>query len=177
MPKLALLDGHNLAFRAFFALPSDLATPSGQVTNAVYGFTSMIIKLLDDEHPDARRGWDTPTRTFRKEQYEEYKAQRETAPDLFRSQLPLIREVADALNLAQFEAPGWEADDVIATIARKAADAGWEVLIVTGDRDTFQLVGGHIKVITSGGSPHGDRRRRLRRERYGVRGACPTTPP
>ncbi|MFH1103513.1 MAG: DNA polymerase I [Actinomycetota bacterium] len=147
MPKLALLDGHNLAFRAFFALPSDLATPTGQVTNAVYGFTSMIIKLLDDEHPDAIAvAWDTPTRTFRKEQYEDYKAQREAAPDLFRSQLPLIHEVADALNLAQFEAPGWEADDVIATIARRAAVAGWDVLIVTGDRDTFQLVGGSIKV-------------------------------
>jgi len=147
MPTLALLDGHNLAYRAFYALPSDLATPTGQVTNAVYGFTSMIIKLLDDEHPDAIAvAWDTPTRTFRKEQYEEYKAQREAAPDLFRSQLPLIHEVADALNLAQFEAPGWEADDVIATIARKAEAAGWEVLIVTGDRDTFQLVGGLIKV-------------------------------
>ncbi|OFW66682.1 MAG: DNA polymerase I [Actinobacteria bacterium RBG_16_68_21] len=147
MPTLALLDGHNLAFRAFYALPSDLATPSGQVTNAVYGFTSMIIKLLDDEHPDAIAvAWDTPAVTFRKERYEEYKAQREAAPDLFRSQLPLIREVSDALRLAQFEAPGWEADDLIATIARRAAEAGWEVLIVTGDRDTFQLVGGSVRV-------------------------------
>jgi DNA polymerase-1 len=147
MPKLALLDGHNLAYRAFFALPSDLATPTGQVTNAVYGFTSMLIKLLDDEHPDAIAvAWDTPARTFRKERYEEYKAQREAAPDLFRSQLPLIREVADAMNLVQFEAPGWEADDVMATIATAAAAAGWEVLIVTGDRDAFQLVGGAIRV-------------------------------
>jgi DNA polymerase-1 len=147
MPKLALLDGHNLAYRAFYALPSDLATPAGQVTNAVYGFTSMVIKLLDDEHPDALAvAWDTPATTFRKERYEEYKAQRDAAPDLFRSQLPLIREVADALRLAQFEAPGWEADDIIATVARRAAAAGWEVLIVTGDRDTFQLVGGPIKV-------------------------------
>jgi DNA polymerase-1 len=147
MPTLALIDGHSLAYRAFFALPSDLATPSGQVTNAVYGFTSMIIKLLGDEHPEALAvAWDTPTATFRSERYVEYKAQRAAAPDLFRSQLPLIREVADVLNLKQFEAPGWEADDIIATIARKAAADGWDVLIVTGDRDAFQLIEGTIRV-------------------------------
>jgi DNA polymerase I len=147
MPTLALVDGHSLAYRAFYALPSDLATSSGQVTNAVYGFTSMLIKLLGDERPDAVAvAWDTPTRTFRKERFAEYKAQRDAAPDLFRSQLPLIREVADVLHIAQFEAPGWEADDVIATLARRAADAGWEVLIVTGDRDAFQLIEGPVRV-------------------------------
>jgi DNA polymerase I len=147
MPTLALIDGHSLAYRAFYALPSDLATSSGQVTNAVYGFTSMLIKLLGDEHPDAVAvAWDTPARTFRKERFEEYKAQRDAAPDLFRSQLPLIREVAEVLQIAQFEAPGWEADDIIATLARRAADAGWEVLIVTGDRDAFQLIEGPIRV-------------------------------
>ena len=147
MPTLALIDGHSLAYRAFYALPSDLATPTGQVTNAVYGFTSMIIKLLGDEHPDALAvAWDTPAATFRSEKYTEYKAQRDAAPDLFRSQLPLIREVADVLSLAQFEAPGWEADDIIATIARRAADEGWEVLIVTGDRDAFQLIEGPVRV-------------------------------
>jgi len=147
VPTLALIDGHSLAYRAFFALPSDLATPAGQVTNAVYGFTSMIIKLLGDEHPDALAvAWDTPVATFRSERYTEYKAQRDAAPDLFRSQLPLIREVADVLNLKQFEAPGWEADDIIATIAKVASDAGWEVLIVTGDRDAFQLIDGPVRV-------------------------------
>jgi len=147
VPTLALIDGHSLAYRAFFALPSDLATPSGQVTNAVYGFTSMLIKLLGDEHPDALAvAWDTPVATFRSERFADYKAQRAAAPDLFRSQLPLIREVADVLNLKQFEAPGWEADDIIATIATQAADAGWDVLIVTGDRDAFQLVGGRVRV-------------------------------
>ena len=147
VPTLALIDGHSLAYRAFFALPSDLATPTGQVTNAVYGFTSMIIKLLGDEHPDALAvAWDTPTATFRSEKYHEYKAQRDAAPDLFRSQLPLIREVADVLNLAQFEAPGWEADDIIATIAGRASSEGWEVLIVTGDRDAFQLIEGPVRV-------------------------------
>ena len=147
MPTLALLDGHSLAYRAFYALPSDLATAAGQVTNAVYGFTSMVIKLLDDQHPEALAvAWDTPEKTFRSDEYAEYKAQREAAPDLFRSQLPLIREVADVLAIPQFSKPGFEADDVIATIATAAADAGWDVLVVTGDRDAFQLVGGPIKV-------------------------------
>jgi DNA polymerase-1 len=148
MPKLALLDGHSLAYRAFYALPTDLATPAGQVTNAVYGFTSMIIKLLDDEAPDAMAvAWDTPAATFRSEEYPEYKANRSAAPDLFRSQVPLMHEVADALRIKQFEAPGYEADDVIATLAKAAATEGWDVLVVTGDRDAFQRVGGPIKVI------------------------------
>ncbi len=147
MPKLALLDGHSLAYRAFYALPSDLATPSGQVTNAVYGFTSMVIKLLAEEAPDAVVvAWDTPVKTFRSDRFPEYKAQREAAPDLFRSQLPLMREVAGVLGFPQFEAPGFEADDVIATIASAGAAAGWEVLIVTGDRDAFQLIDGPVKV-------------------------------
>jgi len=147
MPKLALLDGHSLAYRAFYALPSDLATPSGQVTNAVYGFTSMAIKLLAEEHPDAVVvAWDTPAKTFRSDRFSDYKAQREAAPDLFRSQLPLMREVAEVLGFPQFEAPGFEADDVIATIATAGAAAGWEVLIVTGDRDAFQLIDGPVRV-------------------------------
>jgi DNA polymerase-1 len=147
VPTLALIDGHSLAYRAFYALPSDLATASGQVTNAVYGFTSMLIKLLGDERPDALAvAWDTPKATFRSERFPDYKAQREAAPDLFRSQLPLIREVAEVLRIPQFEAPGWEADDIIATLARRADKAGWEVLVVTGDRDAFQLIGGGIRV-------------------------------
>ncbi len=147
MPKLALLDGHSLAYRAFYALPSDLATPSGQVTNAVFGFTSMVIKLLGDEQPDAVAvAWDTPVKTFRSDRFPEYKAQREAAPDLFRSQLPLMREVADVLGFPQFEAPGFEADDLIATIAAAAAASEWEVLIVTGDRDAFQLIEGPVRV-------------------------------
>ena len=147
MPTLALLDGHNLAFRAFFALPADLATSTGQVTNAVYGFTSMVIKLLGDEHPDAVAvAWDSPKKTFRAERYSEYKAQRDEAPDLFRSQMPLIHEVADVLRLPQLIAPGWEADDIIATVARAAARAGWEVLVVSGDRDAFQLIDDHIRI-------------------------------
>ncbi len=148
MPTLAILDGHSLAYRAFYALPSDLATPAGQVTNAVYGFTSMIIRLLGDEAPDAIAvAWDTPAKTFRNDLYPEYKAQRETAPDLFRSQLPLMREVAGALQIHQFELEGFEADDLIATVADQAAGEGWEVLVVTGDRDAFQLITDQVTVL------------------------------
>ncbi len=148
MPTLALIDGHSLAYRAFYALPTDLATPAGQVTNAVFGFTSMMIKLLGDEHPDAVAvAWDTPAATFRSEAFENYKANRKTAPDLFRSQVPLMHEVADVLRFAQLEAPGYEADDIIATLARAGAAAGWDVLVVTGDRDAFQLIGDRITVV------------------------------
>lgn len=148
MPKLALLDGHSLAYRAFYALPADLATSAGQVTNAVFGFTSMLIKLLGDEEPDALAvAWDVRGPTFRKEQYADYKAQRDAPPDLFASQLPLIDEVLDALEVAQLRVPGFEADDVIATLAQRAESDGWEVLIVTGDRDAFQLVDDDVTVL------------------------------
>jgi DNA polymerase-1 len=172
MPKLALLDGHSLAYRAFYALPTDLATPDGRVTNAVFGFTSMAIKLLGDEHPDALAVcWDTPQKTFRSEEFPEYKAQREAAPDLFRSQLPLMREVADSLEFTQVEAPGYEADDIIATLAKRAAADGWEVVIVTGDRDAFQIVGGGIRVYYTrrGISDTIDVDPSYVEERYGIR--------
>ena len=140
MPKLALLDGHSLAYRAFYALPPDLATPSGQVTNAVFGFTSMLIKLMDDEAPDAIAvAWDRKEPTFRSEAYTEYKAGRETAPDLFQSQVPLIHEVLEAMEIPQVSLAGYEADDVIATLTRRARDMGYDVIVVTGDRDAFQL--------------------------------------
>jgi DNA polymerase-1 len=140
MPKLALLDGHSLAYRAFYALPSDLATPAGQVTNAVFGFTSMLIKLLGDESPDAVAvAWDLRGPTFRSEKYAEYKAQRESPPDLFASQLPLIREVLDVMQISQLSAPGFEADDIIATLTAQGRKEGWEIIVVTGDRDAFQL--------------------------------------
>ena len=148
MAKLALLDGHSLAYRAFYALPADLATPAGQVTNAVYGFTSMLIKLLGDERPDALAvAWDLKGPTFRSERFAEYKAQRESAPDLFRSQLPLMHEVLEAMEIAQVASPGFEADDVIATLATEAAAEGDEVIVVTGDRDAFQLVDEGVTVV------------------------------
>jgi DNA polymerase-1 len=144
-----LLDGHSLAFRAFYALPADLATPEGTFTNAVFGFTSMLTKVLTDEQPDyIGVAFDAPGRTFRDDMDAEYKAGRKAAPDVFRSQMPLIREVLDALEMPVLEVPGVEADDVIATLATKAADDGIDVVVVTGDRDAFQLVRDpHVKVL------------------------------
>ncbi|MDJ0954996.1 MAG: DNA polymerase I [Acidimicrobiia bacterium] len=148
MPTLALLDGHSLAYRAFYALPSDLATPAGQVTNAVLGFTNMLVRLLREEQPDAIAvAWDVRGPNLRKEKYPEYKAQREAPPDIFASQLPLIREVLDVLKIRQLTSPGYEADDVIATVTTTALAESWKVLVVTGDRDSFQLVNDDVTVL------------------------------
>src|SRR3954453_1054173 len=138
MPKLLLLDGHSLAYRAFFALPTDLATKSGTVTNAVYGFTSMLAKVLADEQPDyIAVAFDAPGGSaYRYELDPEYKAGRKETPDLFAAQLPLIHEVLDALEIKQLEVKGVEADDVIATLTTQAADQGIDVVVVTGDRDS-----------------------------------------
>ena len=150
MAKLLLLDGHSLAYRAFFALPTDLATKDGTVTNAVYGFTSMLTKVIADEKPDfIAVAFDAPGgSTYRNELDSEYKAGRKETPDLFRSQLPLIHEVLDALEITQLEIPGVEADDVIATLTTQADADGIDVVIVTGDRDSYQLVHDpHVKVL------------------------------
>ncbi|MBW3611694.1 MAG: DNA polymerase I [Actinobacteria bacterium] len=141
MAKLLLLDGHSLTYRAFFALPTDMATASGQVTNAVFGFTSMLINLLRDHEPDRIAvAFDRAEPTFRHQLVPSYKAQREEAPDILRQQLGLVRQVLEALGIPMIDAAGFEADDVIATLATRAAQAGDEVIIVTGDRDTYQLV-------------------------------------
>jgi DNA polymerase-1 len=146
--RLLLLDGHSLAYRAFFALPPDLATTDGQPTNAVYGFTSMLIKMLQDEQPThVAVAFDRGEPTFRHEQYVEYKANRRETPADFRTQLPLIFEVLDALGIARLSVPGYEADDIIATLATQAVDAGLDVLIVTGDRDVLQLVSPHVTAL------------------------------
>ncbi|MGC2241876.1 MAG: DNA polymerase I [Acidimicrobiia bacterium] len=148
MPTLALIDGNSIAYRAFYALPDDLATKSGQITNSVFGFTRMLIRLLKDFHPDGIAvAWDVSRHTFRTESYPEYKAQREKAPDHFRTQLPLIDEVLTALEINQLRREGYEADDLIASLTRLAVDGGWQVLIVTGDRDAFQLIGGPTRVV------------------------------
>ncbi|MFZ4516272.1 MAG: DNA polymerase I [Acidimicrobiia bacterium] len=149
MTKLLLLDGHSLAYRAFYALPTDLATPEGTVTNAAYGFTSMLVKVLTEEQPDyIAVAFDMPTPTFRHELDTQYKAQREESPELFRSQLPLIHEVLGALAIRRIERSGVEADDIIATLATQADREGIDTIIVTGDRDSYQLVQDpHIKVL------------------------------
>ena len=146
--RLLLLDGHSLAYRAFFALPPEnFSTTTGQPTNAVYGFTSMLINVLRDEQPThVAVAFDRGEPTFRHEQYVEYKATRKETPADFRSQLSLIFEVLDVLGIRRLSVPGYEADDVIATLATQAAD-DMDVLIVTGDRDVLQLVTDHVTVL------------------------------
>ena len=140
-PTLALLDGYSLAYRAFFALPDDLRTTTGQVTNAAYGFTSMVIKLLDEHPPEALAAvFDKGRPAERTELLPEYKANRTESPDEFRSQLPLIDEVLTAMDIPRVDLEGQEADDLIASYAEAAKHDGWDVLVVTGDRDLFQLV-------------------------------------
>jgi DNA polymerase-1 len=148
-PRLLLLDGHSLAYRAFFALPvENFSTTTGQHTNAVYGFTSMLINVLRDERPThIGVAFDKSRQTFRLADYPEYKAGRNKTPDEFRSQLPLIQEVLDALHVQWLELEGYEADDIIATLTTQAVDQGFDVLILTGDRDSLQLVSDHSTVL------------------------------
>jgi DNA polymerase I len=146
---LLLLDGHSLAYRAWFALPvENFATTTGLPTNAVYGFTAMLINVLRDEKPTkVAVAFDRSEPTFRHEKYVEYKAGRAKAPDEFRGQISLIFEVLDALGISRLSAAGYEADDIIATLATQAEQAGEDVLVVSGDRDTFQLVSDKVTVL------------------------------
>ncbi|HEX5540569.1 MAG TPA: DNA polymerase, partial [Micromonospora sp.] len=148
-PRLLLLDGHSLAYRAFFALPvENFSTTTGQPTNAVYGFTSMLINVLRDEQPThIAVAFDVSRRSFRTDRYAEYKAGRAETPADFAGQVSLVKEVLAALRIPTAEREGYEADDVIATLACQARDAGMEVLICTGDRDAFQLVDDSITVL------------------------------
>jgi DNA polymerase-1 len=149
MAKIMLLDGNSLAYRAFFALPTDMATASGQVTNAVFGFTSMLINLLKDHQPDGIAvAFDLPQPTFRHELVDDYKGGRSAAPDILRQQMGLVRQVVETLKIPILELAGFEADDILATLATQARDRGDDVLIVTGDRDVYQLVEDpHVKVL------------------------------
>jgi DNA polymerase-1 len=147
-PRLFLLDGHSLSYRAFFALPDTLATSTGQVTNAVYGFTSMLIKLLTEERPDRIAvAFDLGTPKARLERYAEYKAGRRETPDEFRQQLGLILEVVETLKIPLVSHPEQEADDLIATLALRAVEEGMDAVIVTADRDFFQVVRPGITVM------------------------------
>jgi DNA polymerase-1 len=147
--RLLLLDGHSLAYRAFFALPvENFSTTDGQPTNAVYGFTAMLINVLRDEEPTHLAvTFDVSKANFRHEQYADYKATRSETPADFKGQVSLVREVLDALRIPVVTAEGYEADDVIATLATQAAADDMDVLIVTGDRDAFQLVDERITVL------------------------------
>ncbi|MGY1838552.1 MULTISPECIES: DNA polymerase I [unclassified Modestobacter] len=148
-PRLLLLDGHSLAYRAFFALPvENFSTTTGQPTNAVYGFTSMLINVLRDEQPSHLAvAFDVSRKTFRSEIYAEYKANRAESPTDFRGQVSLVQEVLGALHVPVITAEGYEADDVIATLTVQAVEQGMDVLICTGDRDALQLVNEHVTVL------------------------------
>ncbi|MFE5457199.1 DNA polymerase I [Nocardia sp. NPDC056564] len=148
-PTLLLLDGHSLAFRAFFALPAaNFKTVTGQTTNAIYGFTAMLINLLRDEQPThVAAAFDVKGKTFRTEAYPEYKANRMSTPEEFRGQFEIIWEMLTALGIPVLTIAGYEADDVLATLATQAGAQGFHVLIVTGDRDAIQLVDDNVTVL------------------------------
>jgi DNA polymerase-1 len=146
-PPLVLLDGHSLAYRAFFALPSDLQTTTGQLTNVVYGFTTMLVKLFGDFSPDRIAVcFDLGRPAYRHDVYDGYKANRRTTPDDFSSQMPLVREVLAALRIPVVEVAGYEADDLIATLVKEARQERLPVLVVTGDRDNLQLIDDEAEV-------------------------------
>ncbi|GAA0741888.1 DNA polymerase I [Dactylosporangium roseum] len=170
--RLLLLDGHSLAYRAFFALPAEnFSTQTGQVTNAVFGFTSMLINMLKDEQPThVAVAFDVSRQTFRLEKYPEYKATRQQTRPEFAGQVPLIKEILTALRIPFIEKPGYEADDVIATLARQATEHGIPTSIITGDRDTFQLVNDTVTVLyLKRGVSEMDRMTPARvEERYGI---------
>jgi DNA polymerase I len=148
-PRLLLLDGHSLAYRAFYALPvENFNTTTGQPTNAVYGFTSMLINVLRDEQPThVAVAFDVSRQTFRTETFADYKANRTSSPSEFKGQVELVKEVLAALHIPSIEKDGYEADDVIATLATRAEAEGLDVLICTGDRDAFQLVSDQVTVL------------------------------
>lgn len=143
------LDGNSLAYRAFYALPEDMANASGQVTNAVYGFTTMLLTLMRDHKPDGVVVvFDRPEPTFRHDAIPEYKAQRDKAPDILIQQLGMIRELLEVLGVVWWDKAGFEGDDLIATVAEHAERNGNDLIVVTGDRDSYQLVRDpHIRVL------------------------------
>ena len=147
--ELFLIDGNSLAYRAFFALPESIATADGRPTNAIYGFASMMVKLLTDFKPKGVIvAWDAGW-SGREKQYSEYKAQRKSRPDLLKEQWPHLAPLAEAFGFTNVKVDGYEADDVIGTLARRASAAGLPVMVVSGDRDVYQVVGDGIRVMTT----------------------------
>ena len=147
---LFLIDGNNVAYRAFFALPDDIATSGGFPTNALYGFCLMIVKILTEYRPAATIvAWDSREKTFRHEEFDEYKAQRKPMPDLLSEQWPYFTELCSAFGFVNLAVPGYEADDILATLARQAEAKGRDTVIVTGDRDALQLAGRHVSIMAN----------------------------
>lgn len=148
--RLIAIDGNSLLFRAFFALPPSIATRDGRPTNAVYGFATMLLKLLKEEKPDAVAvAWDRAAPTFRHEAFEDYKAHRTEIPPDLPSQFPLAKALLAAFDIKSYEIDGYEADDILAKLAVEAPESGYDVLIVTGDKDALQLVNENVKVMTT----------------------------
>ena len=149
MKRLLLIDGHSMAYRAFYALPvENFRSSKGQPTNAIYGFGSMLLNLIANEKPThIAVAFDVSRKTFRTAMFPDYKATRAATPDEFRSQMSYINELVDSLNIKRFALEGYEADDILATLSTRAVDQGFEVLICTGDRDSFQLVNSEITVL------------------------------
>ena len=152
--KLLIVDGHSMAFRAFYALPAEsFTTSSGQYTNAVYGFLSMLAKQLETEKPThVVVAFDASKESFRNELFPDYKGTRAASPPEFEGQVELVQEVLSSMGIPQIEMEGYEADDILATLAKEGADAGLEVLVASGDRDTFQLVNDNVTVLYPGRS-------------------------
>ena len=167
-----IIDGHSMAFRAFYALPPDnFVTATGQHTNAVYGFVSMLTRLLETEQPThIAVAFDVSRHSFRTEEYPEYKGTRDATPEEFKGQVELIREVLDAMGIVSLSREGFEADDILATLAYRAGHEGSTVLVVSGDRDSFQTVTDNVTVLYRGTGP-GDLRRMTPQaveDKYGV---------
>ncbi len=148
-PKIVLIDGNSLAYRAFYALPDTMRTTTGITTNAIYGFTTMLLKVLEEEPDFVAISFDRPEPTFRHKEYKEYKATREKAPPTLSEQIPYVKEMAEAFDIPIYEIAGYEADDVIGTLAKEAEKEGYDVTILTGDLDPLQLVNKKIKVLTT----------------------------
>ncbi len=147
---LFLIDGNNLAYRAFYALPPEIATSDGLPTNALYGFCLMVLKVLAEYKPGAVIvAWDSREKTFRHEEYEEYKAQRKPMPEPLVEQWPYFEELSAAFGFVNLALPGYEADDILAALARQAEAEGRETIIVTGDRDALQLAGQHVRIMAN----------------------------
>ena len=144
-----IIDGNSLTYRAFFALPPDMVTSKGQTTNAVYGFASMLVNLVKNQEPNKIVvAFDRPEKTFRHKKHVSYKANRDKQPDILYEQIPLVKEMVSLLGYTVIDVKGFEADDIIATLATMGRDAGEDVVVVTGDRDVFQLVEDpYIKVL------------------------------
>src|SRR5579884_3701446 len=169
--KLVLIDGHAMIHRAFHAVPEDMSTRSGEVVNATFGFTMLLMKALNDEKPDyIAMTFDRPVPTFRHEQFIEYKAHRPTMPEIMRPQFGRIREVVEAFGIPIYEKDGFEADDVLGTLAAQATAQGVETIIFTGDMDTLQLVDDHVtvKVAKRGISEVETYDEEAVRKRYGI---------